>query len=259
MAQLFHRSANSLARMSILGLLFVLVTLGAVLAELQRSEYVTRQNEARVQDPPFSHQHHVGGMGIDCRYCHTSVENSNFAGIPPTKTCMNCHGQIWTGAPMLEPVRQSYRTGKSLQWVRVHDLPDFVYFDHSIHVNKGIGCKSCHGAVDHMPLMYMENSLQMEWCLECHRNPEKNIRPKAVQVEAKLSEDKKTVLDPGVEKPDNVFSMDYEPPSENTPVVVKLGNGYRVFTDQDEMGKLLVKEYHLRTQADLTSCSTCHR
>ena len=120
-------------------------------------------------------------------------------------------------------------------------------------------CKSCHGAVDHMPLMYMENSLQMEWCLDCHRNPEKNIRPKAVQVEAKLSEDKKTVLDPGVEKPDNIFSMDYEPPSENTPVVVKLGNGYRVFTDQDEMGKLLVKEYHLRTQADLTSCSTCHR
>src|SRR5438309_11820906 len=219
--QIFHRSTNTISRATIFGAVFVIAALFWAMAEIQRSPYVTYEGVVKPQPVAFSHQHHVTGLGIDCRYCHTSVENSNFAGIAPTKTCMNCHGQIWTGAPMLEPVRQSYRTGKSLQWVRVHDLPDFVYFDHSIHVNKGIGCKSCHGAVDHMPLMYMENSLQMEWCLDCHRNPEKNIRPKAVQAEAKLSEDKKTVLDPGVEKPDNIFSMDYEPPSENTPVVVK--------------------------------------
>ena len=120
---------------------------------MQRS-HVTYGGVVRPQPVPFSHQHHVAGLGIDCRYCHTSVENSSFAGIPPTKTCMNCHSQIWTNAPMLEPVRESYRTGKSLEWTRVNDLPDFVYFDHSIHVNKGVGCNTCHGPVDQMPLMY---------------------------------------------------------------------------------------------------------
>ncbi|HTC95909.1 MAG TPA: cytochrome c3 family protein [Terriglobales bacterium] len=247
MAQIFHRSANSLARMSILGGLFILVTVGAVLAELQRSPYVTRQHEARVQTPPFSHQHHVGGMGLDCRYCHTSVEDSNFAGIPPTKTCMNCHAQIWSTQPMLEPVRQSYATGKSLEWIRVHDLPDFVYFDHSIHINKGVGCQSCHGQVDKMPLMYMEHSLQMEWCLSCHREPEKYIRPKTIVVDGK-------------EQGDQVFSMKYEPPSAQNPVTAKLADGStRTFTDQLEMGTVLRKEYSLRKVADITSCSTCHR
>ena len=109
---------------------------------------------ARPQPVPFSHQHHVAGLGIDCRYCHTSVETSSFAGIPPTKTCMNCHAQIWTNAALLEPVRESYKSGKSLVWTRVNDLPDFVYFNHSIHINKGVGCNTCHGPVDRMPLMY---------------------------------------------------------------------------------------------------------
>ena len=157
--------------------------------QLQRSPYVTGQHIAPDQPVPFSHQHHVAGLGLDCRYCHTSVEESSFAGIPPTKTCFNCHAQIWTTAALLEPVRYSFRTGKSLEWTRVHDLPDFVYFNHSIHVNKGIGCYSCHGAVDQMPLMYQENSLQMEWCLNCHRQPEKFLRPR-----------------------EHVFSMEYRPP-----------------------------------------------
>ena len=146
--------------------------------EIQRSPYATYQDVAQAQPVPFSHQHHDGGDGIDCRYCHTSVENSSFAGIPPTKTCMNCHSQIWTDAPMLEPVRESYRTGKSLVWTRVDYLPDFVYFNHSIHVDKGVGCASCHGPVDKMPLMFEANSLQMEWCLNCHRAPEKFLRPR---------------------------------------------------------------------------------
>ena len=128
---------------------------------------------------PFSHAHHVGGIGIDCRYCHTSVEKAAFAGIPPTKTCMNCHSQIWNQSPTLEPVRESYRTDKSIEWVKVHDLPDFVYFNHSAHVNKGVGCTTCHGRVDKMPLMWQEESLQMEWCLDCHRAPEKYVRPRA--------------------------------------------------------------------------------
>jgi len=276
MAQIFHRSANSLARMSILGLLFVMATIGALLAELQRSPYVTRQYEQIVQTPPFSHQHHVGGMGIDCRFCHTSVEDSNFAGIPPTKTCMNCHAQIWTNAPMLEPVRESFRSGKSLTWTRVHDLPDFVYFDHSIHVNKGIGCKSCHGEVDNMPLMREEHSLQMEWCLSCHREPAKNLRPRSVQHDFKLAMDKipdededaaasnarldqMAVVDAGTEDHSNVFSMQYEPPSRSKPVLARLSDGYHIFTSQKQMGEVLLKEYHIRSVRELTSCSTCHR
>src|SRR5713101_4480580 len=128
MSQIFHRSANTLARASILGIVLLLSTVGAGLLKLQRSPYVTNQHVRPEQPVPFSHQHHVSGLGIDCRYCHTSVENSSFANIPPTKTCMNCHSQIWTNAPLLEPVRASFRDNKSLVWTRVHDLPDFVYF-----------------------------------------------------------------------------------------------------------------------------------
>ena len=258
MAQLFHRSTNSLARISILGGLFVAVSVGGLLAQLQRSTYVTRQGEAIVQNPPFSHQHHVGGLGIDCRYCHTSVETSNFAGIPPTRTCMNCHAQIWTNAPMLEPVRESFRTGKNLQWIRVHDLPDFVYFDHSIHVNKGIGCRSCHGSVDNMPLMWEENSLQMEWCLDCHRNPAKFIRPKSVMAD-RQEDEKGSVTAEGHREDNNIFSMSYEPPTSMRPVYAILNGQIRKFTDQYDMGNLLIKEYHLRSAADITSCNTCHR
>ena len=136
-----------------------------LLIVIGRSSYVTRAEEFIEQPIQFSHLHHVGDDGIDCRYCHTSVETSPFAGIPPTKTCMNCHSQIWSTAPILEPVRASFRDDRPLRWIRVHDLPDFVYFNHSIHVKKGMGCETCHGRVDEMPLMLQENSLQMEWCL----------------------------------------------------------------------------------------------
>jgi hypothetical protein len=248
MAQIFHRSSNTLARVSILGAVVLLAGLGGIMSEVQRSAIVTRQDEARVQNPPFSHQHHVAGLGLDCRYCHTSVETSNFAGIPPTKTCMNCHSQIWTNAPMLEPVRESFRTGKSLNWERVHDLPDFVYFDHSIHINKGVGCESCHGHVDKMPLMYQANSLQMEWCLDCHRAPDKFLRPKYV-----------------AGNPNNqVFNMTYEQPTVSNPVLVDFGKGPEKFTQQRNaegtgLGQRLIKENHIRTPREITSCSTCHR
>jgi len=232
MPQIFHRSTNTISRVSII-LALVLVTgfLGAAL-ELQRSPYYSWRGVAREQPVPFSHQHHVAGLGIDCRYCHTSVEKSNFAGIPPTKTCMNCHQQIWTNAPMLEPVRESYRSGKSLVWTRVNQVPDFVYFDHSIHINKGVGCDSCHGPVNKMPLMYAQNTMQMEWCLNCHREPEKMLRPRA-----------------------EVFNMNYKQPSTEEPVEV---NGQK-FTDQIALGKYLKKEYRLRSVFDITSCNTCHR
>ncbi|MGI4757194.1 MAG: cytochrome c3 family protein [Janthinobacterium lividum] len=177
MAQVFDRSSNALARAALVLTGLIVVALGVALNQLQRSPWVTRQGQRADQPVPFSHRHHVEGLGIQCQYCHVSVEKTAYSGIPPTKTCMNCHAQIWTNAQMLEPVRHSWATGESIKWIRVHDLPDYVYFNHSIHVNKGIGCASCHGRVDEMPIMYMENSLQMEWCLNCHRNPSKNLRP----------------------------------------------------------------------------------
>ena len=230
--QTFHRSTNTISRAMIYGAVFFLAALGWALNEFQRSPYITYAGEARPQPVPFSHEHHVAALGIDCRYCHTSVETSNFAGIPPTKTCMNCHSQIWTNAPMLEPVRESYRTGKSLVWNRVDDLPDFVYFNHSIHFAIGVGCNTCQGPVDRIPLMNNYASLQKEWSLNCQRNAQEYLRPRS-----------------------QVFNMRYEPPSTSQPVVVD-GKEY---TDQTSLGRELVKKYNLRTVADITSCSTCHR
>ncbi|MFZ0284345.1 MAG: cytochrome c3 family protein, partial [Terriglobales bacterium] len=207
--QIFHRSTNTISRATIYGAVFLIAVLLWAVLELQRSPYITYAKVARPQPVPFSHQHHVAGLGIDCRYCHTSVETSSFAGIPPTKTCMNCHSQIWTGAALLEPVRESFRSGKSLVWTRANDLPDFVYFNHSIHINKGVGCNTCHGPVDRMPLMFNAYSLQMEWCLNCHRDPAKNLRPR-----------------------DQVFNMRYEQPSSLKPVTMD-GEEY---TDQLSLG-----------------------
>jgi Cytochrome c7 and related cytochrome c len=230
--QIFHRSTNTISRATIFGAIFFVAFVLWACIQFQRSPYVTYAKVARPQPVPFSHQHHVAGLGIDCRYCHTSVEKSSFAGIPPTKTCMNCHSQIWVGAPLLEPVRESFRSGKSLVWTRVNDLPDFVYFDHSIHINKGVGCNTCHGPVDQMPLMFNYASLQMEWCLDCHRDPAKYLRPR-----------------------DQVFNMRYEVPSTLKPLMLD-GKQY---SDQLSLGADLVKKYNLRSVADITSCSTCHR
>jgi len=214
MSQVFHRSTNTLSRVSIFGGVFILGCLVWAWAELNASTYATRARTPVEQPVPFSHEHHVGGLGIDCRYCHTSVENSSFAGIPPTKTCMNCHSQIWVTAPMLEPVRQSFRTDQSLRWIRVHDLPDYVYFNHSIHVAKGVGCTTCHGQIDRMPLTWQEASLQMSWCLDCHRHPEQYVRPKS-----------------------EVFSVAYQPPP-----------------NQVEIGTNLVKEYHIQSLTSCSTC-----
>jgi hypothetical protein len=175
MPQIFHRSTNTLAKVSIFGGALIIVAVGAIVGRVIRSPYLTNVAMVRPQPIPFSHEHHVSGLGIDCRYCHTSVETSSFAGLPPTKTCMNCHSQVWADSPMLEPVRASFREDKPIEWYRVYDLPDFVYFDHSIHVKKGVKCANCHGSVERMPLMARANTLFMEWCLECHRHPEAQI------------------------------------------------------------------------------------
>jgi hypothetical protein len=178
MPQIFHRAFNTISLVSIYGSVFLLAGAGWALALFVRSSYATNTGNTREQPAPFSHQHHVNELGIDCRYCHTSVEDSHFAGIPPTKTCMNCHSQIWVGSEMLATVRNSYATNKSIPWTRVHKLGDFCYFNHSIHVKKGIGCVTCHGRVDNMPLVWQEKSLLMEWCLDCHRDPKKYVRPR---------------------------------------------------------------------------------
>lgn len=232
MAQIFHRSMNLISRVSILGGVFILAALGWFIDGMVRSSYVTEVNVAREQPVPFSHKHHVAGLGIDCRYCHTSVENTNFAGIPPTKTCMNCHSQIWSDAPMLEPVRASFRENRSLEWTRVHDLADFAFFNHSIHVAKGVGCQTCHGQVDQMPLVWRTQSLYMEWCLECHREPEMYVRPK-----------------------EEVFNMNYAQPAPAQPVRWK----GREFASQPELGRALMAAYKIRDEQALTSCSVCHR
>jgi hypothetical protein len=178
MSQIFKRSTNTVAKATIYGAVFIVAGVVWLFMQLDRSAYNTGQGVTLAQPVPFSHSHHVDGLGIDCRYCHTSVEEAAYAGIPPTATCINCHKLIWNDSPMLEPVRASYANGEPIAWTRVHDLPDYVYFNHSIHVAKGIGCDSCHGRIDQMKLVYQANSLQMEWCLECHRQPEKFVRPR---------------------------------------------------------------------------------
>ena len=178
MSQIFHPSTNTIARVSIFGLVFFVAFLGWLAMMLDRSPATTREHMVFEQPVPFSHKHHVTDDGIDCRYCHTSVEKSAFAGIPPTATCMNGHPLLFTDAPLLEPVRASFRDGTPLQWTRVYDLPDFVYFNHSIHVAKGIGCTTCHGDIGHMPMTWKAVPLTMEWCVDCHRDPSQHIRPR---------------------------------------------------------------------------------
>jgi hypothetical protein len=178
MPQIFHPSMNVISRASIFGAVFILAGIGWVLWVAYRSSWQTQVGVVRPQPVEFSHEHHVGGLGIDCRHCHTSVETSPFAGMPATEICMQCHSQIWVDSPKLEPVRASFRSGTPIPWTRVHDLPDFVRFDHSIHVQKGVACASCHGRVDEMPLMWRTQTLHMQWCVDCHRHPEPHIRPR---------------------------------------------------------------------------------
>lgn len=219
MPQYFSRSANTFARVTLLALLTFVVGVAAASYLIVRSPYETMQNVPREQPVPFSHEHHVSGLGLDCRYCHTTVEYSSFANIPATKICMNCHSEMWATTPALEPVRESYRTGRSIEWTRVNDLPEYVYFNHSVHVHAGVGCAECHGRVDKMPLTWQAQPLTMEWCLNCHRHPERYLRPR-----------------------NQVFAMDYRHPA-----------------DQVALGNKLVREYHILAVRQLTSCSTCHR
>ncbi|HEY9857510.1 MAG TPA: cytochrome c3 family protein [Stenomitos sp.] len=178
MSQLFPRYANTLARASIVAVVLGLVGLGVVGYGWVQSSYATGVATHVSQPVPFSHEHHVSGLGLDCRYCHTSVETSSFAGMPSTHTCMTCHSQIWKDSPTLAPVRESLTTGTPIVWNRVYRLADFAYFDHHAHVAKGVGCTTCHGAIERMPLTAAAHPMRMQWCLECHRSPERFLRPR---------------------------------------------------------------------------------
>lgn len=214
MAQIFHRSANTFARVSIFGAAFIVVGLLAVVGVYVRSPYATGVGVAPPQPVAFSHKHHVGDEGFDCRYCHTSVEASSFAGMPPTETCMHCHSQILTNTDALAPVIASSQNNTPIEWTRVYQLADFVFFNHSIHVNKGIGCTTCHGQINQMPLTEKATSLQMTWCLDCHRNPAQYVRPF-----------------------DQVFSVTWAPPP-----------------NQLQVGAALVKQYHIQSLTNCWTC-----
>ena len=236
MPQLFPRSANTLVRLAFPCALLGIGAIAWAAHAVIFSPYATGVNVPIEQPVPFSHEHHVGGLGIDCRYCHTGVETSAFAGIPPTETCMTCHSQIWRDAPVLAPVRESWATGKPLRWNRVHDLPDYVYFNHSIHVQKGVACVTCHGRVDQMPLMAKQHTLYMRWCVDCHRAPEKYLRPR-----------------------EQVFNMRYEPPVNNPMGKNDIVFGGKTYSDQASLGDALKDAYKVRSVKDITSCNTCHR
>lgn len=219
MAQIFSPRANVHFRVILIGVVLLVCGAGWATSALFWSPYTTRVDVPLSQPVPFSHKHHVGDDGIDCRYCHTSVETSSFAGLPSTQICMSCHSQLWTEAPVLAPVRASLTTNRPLAWNRVNDLPDFTYFNHSIHIAKGVGCSTCHGELDRMPLTWRTQTLYMKWCLDCHRAPHEYVRPQA-----------------------EIYNLHWRPPF-----------------DQAEKGRLLVRQNQIDTSGRLTNCSTCHR
>jgi len=240
--QIFKRSSNTIAKASIVGGVLLVGAIFGLMWAFTVSPWFTDVGVHREQPVPFSHQHHVRGLGIDCRYCHTGVEDSPTAGIPATKTCMTCHSQIWTNAALLEPVREAYKTGKPIEWTRVHHLPQYVYFNHSIHIAKGVACTTCHGPIDRMPITYAQNTLYMSWCLECHRHPEKYIGSK-----------------------ENVFKSNWTHPNDSdfTSTLrfaeLEATGKPAEFKDAAKLGEMYVKRNHILNRRKMTDCYTCHR
>ncbi len=254
-SQVFKPNANSIAHMAIIGIAVGPLTIGLALAALSRSPANTKVNIAKNQPVPFSHQHHNWELGIDCRYCHTSVEKSSFAGIPSTETCMSCHSQIWTNSPLLEPVRQSYETNTPIKWNKVNKLPDFVYFNHSIHINRGLQCNICHGSMQDEHITMKGNSFQMAWCLQCHRAPERYLA---------WNKDLKKEY-PGLTPRELVFKYYWKLQKEGkgnlsqseTQIANNTYNGEESPKDVED-GKAIIKELGIKPQ-QLADCTVCHR
>jgi hypothetical protein len=253
-SQVFKPSANSIAHMTIVAIAVLPLTVGLAIAALSRSPANTKVNVAKNQPIPFSHQHHTWELGIDCRYCHTSVEKSSYAGIPPTETCMSCHSQIWTNSPLLEPVRQSYETGIPIKWNRVNKLPDFVFFNHSIHVERGLQCNICHGPMQDQHITAKGNSFQMSWCLDCHRAPQRYL---AWNKELKEQY-------PGLTPRELAFkfywNIQKKGKGDQTQIQTEIASGHYTGTDekdQVESGNEVITKLGIKVQ-QLSDCSVCH-
>ena len=239
MAQVFHPSTNTLARVSIViaAVAPLAIIMGA--SAVTRSSYNTKVNVPRDQPVPFSHEHHTNELGIDCRYCHQTVEKSPYGGIPATETCMSCHSQVWTNSPLLEPVRESWRTGQPIKWNRLNKLPEFVYFNHSIHIDRGVSCNVCHGPIQAMQLVYKANPFTMAWCLECHRNPANHVGDPA----------KVWGLYEKIQR------LDALTPEEQA---LAAGREYHRKGEELEEGKRWLARHKIKTE-QLTDCWICHR
>lgn len=248
MSQIFHPAANALAKGMIFGGVFfaAAIALGARL--YHDSSYMTQQNVVR---DPFSHDHHVSGLGIDCRFCHATVEKTASAGMPTTETCMGCHAIIWNLSPLLAPVRNSLQSSEPLAWTRVYDVPDFVYFNHSIHIAKGIGCESCHGRLDQMPLTRKAVTLHMKWCLDCHRHPENAIRPR----DRVFQFGTKTQLAMSI-APQHAFEV--TKPAGGAMDTATTARHERLAALEKQNPHELVREDGIATK-QLTDCVVCHR
>lgn len=262
MAQVFSPSMNVLSRLSLLAAVAAPFALMVIGSGITRSAANTKVNVAIDQPVPFSHEHHINELGIDCRYCHTTVEKSAFAGIPPTQTCMSCHSQIWTNSPLLEPIRKSYASGRPIEaadgsgigWNRVNKVPEFVYFNHSIHIARGINCNHCHGPVQKMQLTFKGKPFFMAWCLECHNNPEKFLY-RGKDAEAK-----------GMSPAEQVFQVyrKFETSEEHTwsprEKALADGNGdrYGASKEETDAGEKMIKDLKVK-KAQLADCWICHR
>lgn len=250
MAQLFGPAANTVAKVSIALLVALPVVAIFTGSAISRSPYNTKVGVRADQPIPFSHAHHVQELGIDCRYCHTSVERTAYSGIPQTETCMTCHSLVWTNSPLLEPVRQSYATGEPIKWNLLNKVPEFVYFNHSIHIARGVSCNNCHGAVQKMHIAYKARSLSMAWCLTCHNNPGEFLykdqkNPHLSPREQVFNLYVKAQADPGTQDMSRVERQ------------LLNGQEQRVPRDLVAEGKKLLKEYGIK-QAQLADCAVCH-
>jgi hypothetical protein len=254
MPQIFPKALNPIARVIILGFPLLAGSTGVGLAAFYRSSYATGVGETPPQPVAFSHAHHVGQLGIDCRYCHNSVERSGFANVPPSKTCMNCHQQIYQGANILQPVRDSYENNTPIEWNRVYNLPHYAYFNHSIHVAKGVGCASCHGRMDQQNLTLQHSTLLMEWCINCHREPEKHLRPRSEITSMLYAPGNTENGKPAVWKHEDFPHFGKLADGSRNPLI-----GKERPTNQKQLGEMLKEEYKVRDKITLTNCSMCHR
>ena len=246
MAQIFHPGFNTIAKVG-LALAFAapLLIIGAASA-VSRSSYNTKVGVPLDQPVPFSHEHHVNELGINCVYCHSYVEKAAHSNLPATEVCMSCHSQIWTNSPLLEPVRESYKTNTAIKWNQLNKVPEFVYFNHSIHVNRGLNCNICHGPVQEMQLAYKGKTFHMAWCLNCHRNPENYVAPRS-QVLGLYEKGQRTAS--------SGYAGSSISPEERA---LLRGQDYHRTPEELEEGRKLVKQYGIKTK-QLSDCSICHR